>query len=90
MTELPTLDRPYGQQPETAAAAARFIVRTREDCAELLMALGLAHDPQAIQRGPEIAPGGDCPICGNKLPAHGVCRRSNRCRESARARGESA
>jgi hypothetical protein len=33
---------------------------------------------------------GDCPICGNRLPGHGVCRRRQACREAARERGESA
>lgn len=47
MTDRLTVDKPYGQQPETRAAAARYIVRHREDAGELLMALGLAHDPQA-------------------------------------------
>jgi hypothetical protein len=46
------VDRPYGQQPETRAAAARYIVRRYDiDAAtELLLALGLAHDPIAEQR----------------------------------------
>lgn len=47
MTDRLTVDKPYGQQPETRAAAARYIVRTRDDHPELLMALGLAHDEQA-------------------------------------------
>lgn len=33
---------------------------------------------------------GVCDICGNKLPGHGVCRRSNACRAAARERGEHA
>lgn len=44
MTDRLTVDKPYGQQPETRAAAARYIVRHREDAGELLMALGLAHE----------------------------------------------
>lgn len=33
---------------------------------------------------------GVCGICGNRLPGHGVCRRSKACREAARERGEHA
>lgn len=50
MSDFANLDRPYAQQPETRAAAARYIVRTQADGAELLMALGLAHDPVAEER----------------------------------------
>lgn len=66
--------------PETRAAAGRYLIRSGN--ADVLVILGLAHDPEAIKR-PGIAPGGDCPLCGNRLPSHGVCRRSGRCREAA-------
>lgn len=50
MTDRLTVDKPYNQQPETRAAAARYIVRKRDDHAELLMALGLARDPLAVAK----------------------------------------
>lgn len=78
--------------PETQAAAARYLTRTGN--ADLLLILGLAEDPEAqpmrLPRGLVRQQAGKCPLCGNYLPSHGVCRRSNRCREAARERGESA
>lgn len=66
---------------ETQAAATRYLTRT--DNADLLPILGLG-DP-----APTVVPG-NCPICGNRLPSHGVCRRREACREAARAAGCSA
>lgn len=95
-----TLDRPYAQQAETRAAAVRYLKRTGN--ADVLEALGLVADPVAEERGrakalaelknkrmspaPGPARAGYCPICQNKLPGHGVCRRSTRCREVAAQR----
>lgn len=87
------LDKPYAQQPETRAAAVRFLERSgNTDVAE---ALGLVEDPIAAARSRAKAAAelhgkgvnGVCPICGNGLPSHGVCRRREGCREAARARG---
>lgn len=76
------LDKPYAQQPATRPAATRFLERTGN--ADVLAVLGL------VDEEPEVAPDEGCAICGNKLPSHGVCRKSGRCREAARERGESA
>jgi hypothetical protein len=43
------LDVPYGQQPETRAAAMRYVSR-QEDAELLLQALGLTDDPLALER----------------------------------------
>ncbi|WIM97825.1 hypothetical protein ACTOB_001379 [Actinoplanes oblitus] len=78
------LDEPYAQQPETRVAATAYLERTGN--ADLLAVLGLA----AEQPHPKIpaAPvaSGLCPR-GHKLPKHGVCRKSEACREAARERG---
>jgi hypothetical protein len=62
------------------ADAIRYL--KRKGCADLLPILGLADAPAK----PKPATG-KCPICGNKLPGHGVCRRRGTCREAARKRG---
>lgn len=77
------LDRPYGQTPEAQAAALRYLRSSGN--ADVAEALGLVEPPIGL---PE--PLGDCPICGNRLPSHGVCRRRETCRAAARARGECA
>jgi len=51
------LDRPYGQQPETRAAATRYLERTGN--ADLLAALGLIDDEQPTRPA--------CPTCGQPL-----------------------
>lgn len=91
MSDLQTaLDRPYGQTPEALAAATRRV--QREPDPDLLMqALGLVDDPVIVARDRAKALTATlCPICQNRMPAHGVCRRSERCRGAARERGESA
>lgn len=77
------LGAPYARQPETLAAALRYLERSgNADVAEVL---GLTGPPVELPEPP-----GDCPICGNRLPSHGVCRRREACRAVARERGESA
>lgn len=51
------VDRPYGQQPETRAAATRFLERTGN--ADMLAPLGLVDD--------EPPPSPECPVCGRRL-----------------------
>jgi hypothetical protein len=63
------LDRPYAQQPETRAAATRYLERTGN--ADLLAALGLGDDEP---------PPSPCPVCGrplrkDKLGGHKPCPR---------------
>lgn len=84
------IDRGY-LPPEIRAAAASYLTRTGN--ADLLPILGLVVEPKAIEGGQakplaSAARPGFCPICQNKLPGHGVCRRSKACREAARERGE--
>lgn len=74
------LDEPYARQPETLAAAARYLTRTGN--ADVLEILGLA-DPT-----PEPVDPGTCGICNNPLPKLGICRRSQLCREKAPALSE--
>lgn len=90
--------------PEVKAAATRFLERSGN--ADMLIPLGLVDDPIAAERNqakaaaqmhgkepkplPTPARSGFCPICQNKLPGYGVCRRSGKCREAARERGENA
>lgn len=86
------MDRPYAQQPETRAAAAR-VISQQPDAEELLLMLGLVEDPVADARNRAKAlddmrgkrtPQGRrlCPSCGKPLPdpiANGgnkPCRRS--------------
>lgn len=65
-----------------------------DDPADVLMALGLAHDPvaEAKSRAKAAAsmhgsvPRELCETCGNQLPSHGVCRRKAGCRAAARER----
>lgn len=70
------LDAPYGQQPETRAAARRVLDRL--GATDLLDMLGLDDTPP-----PEPAPIVTCPTCRNIAPKHGVCRRSRQCRADA-------
>jgi len=76
------LDRPYGQQPETRAAAVRYLERTGN--ADVLGALGLVDEPEP----PTVAGRQVCPRCGKPLPdpiangGHKPCRRSA-CRAAA-------
>lgn len=51
------LDRPYGQQPETRAAATRYLERTGN--ADLAAALGLTDDEQPVRPA--------CPTCEQPL-----------------------
>ena len=90
--------------PATRADAIRYLTRTGN--ADVLEALGLVVDPVAAERSAakaramfnghnlpavrEAERPGYCPICSNKMPGHGVCRRSNACREAARQQGASA
>lgn len=90
--------------PEVKAAARRYLIGSGN--ADMLIPLGLVDDPIAAERNqakaaaqmhgkepkplPTPARPGYCPICQNKLPGHGACRRSGRCREAARERGEPA
>lgn len=56
------LDRPYGQQPETRAAAARYLERTGN--ADVLDMLGLVDDT-----APLVIDGKHCcPNCRKPLP----------------------
>lgn len=50
------LDKPYAQQPETRAAATRYLERTGN--ADLLGPLGLVDEPP---------PSPVCPVCGRRL-----------------------
>lgn len=94
------IDRGY-LPPEIRAAATAYL--TRSGNADLLPILGLTPDPVAAEMSAAKAKGmlrghglpsararGVCPICQNKLPGHGVCRKRQACREAARERGESA
>jgi hypothetical protein len=73
------LDVPYGQQPETRAAARRVLAR--RGAADLFDILGLV-DPEPA---PRFADDGRrlCPNCGQPLPSDGrtSCRRAP-CRKS--------
>lgn len=69
------LDRPYAQQPDTRAAAARYL--TRSGNADLLDVLGLVDNA-----GPLVIDGRQaCPRCRRPLPdpisngGHKPCRR---------------
>jgi ribosomal protein S14 len=73
------IDRGY-LPPETVADATSYLTRTGN--ADLLPILGLGDDPKVVKRAT-----GDCPICGNKLPSHGVCRKRQTCRKAARELG---
>lgn len=71
------LDRPYGQQPETRAAATRYLERTGN--ADLAAALGLTDDEQPTHPA--------CPACERPLikDTHGGWRSCGRrtCKEGA-------
>jgi hypothetical protein len=75
------LDRSY-LDPETRAAAARYLTRT--DNADLLVVLGLVgeDEPQTVDGRPA------CPACRKPYPEDGrrACRRTT-CRLGPRARG---
>ena len=91
--------------PETRADAIRYLTRTgnadvlealglvvdpvaAERSAAKARAMLNGHGP--APRTPSPARRGYCPICNNKLPGYGVCRRSKQCREAAQERGEEA
>ena len=60
--------------------AARLVAEIPR--AQLQVLPGTGHF--LVDDEPEPVPPGDCGICGNRLPSHGVCRKSGRCREGAR------
>ena len=70
--------------PATTAAiradAAAYLTRTGN--ADLIEVLGLADPAPAVP-----VERGTCPICGNRLPSHGVCRKRLTCRAAAREQG---
>lgn len=83
--------------PATTVRATWYVVRTGN--ADVLTALGLGTPALHAALGVTDEPArpaadkpvlGDCPVCGNQPPGHGVCRRRETCREAARARGWSA
>lgn len=74
------LERP-SSNPETRLAAARYLVRTGNE--DLLVILGLAHDPQAKRKPGKGLEARPCPACGRQMPVKGVCRRERKCRENA-------
>lgn len=88
MTDFLTteLARP-SDDPGTQAKAIVYLWRTGN--LDLLAALGLDAALNA-RRGPAKPKPTRCPICDNKLPKHGVCRKRQACREAARERGEIA
>lgn len=65
------LDRPYGQQPATRAAALRVL--EARDALDLVEALGLGPEPE---RPAYIFIGGRqrCAVCWAPVRADGVCR----------------
>jgi hypothetical protein len=69
-----TLDRPYGQQPETRAAAASYLWRTGN--ADLLDVLGLAAAKEKPK--PYIVINGRtyCATCRQRAQPDGICRRA--------------
>ncbi|GEM_PF-5684462 len=77
MTESVTtkIDTTIHVSDATRAAAVRVLTRTGN--ADLLVVLGLDAGAR-----PVLGPG-DCDTCGNRLPGHGVCRRTRQCRDGA-------
>jgi hypothetical protein len=75
------VDRPYGQQPETRAAAVRVLHRL--DATDLIPALGLDNWTPPVVDGRAT-----CRTCGRQLPADGrkACR-SRLCAAGPDARG---
>lgn len=66
------LDVPYGQQPETRAAAVRVLERL--GAIDLIEMLGLGDVPESTE------PAGDRPLCRNcnrPVALDGRCRRSS-------------
>jgi hypothetical protein len=69
------LDRTAVPTPEAQADALAYLTRTGNgDLAEVL---GLVEPP------PEPVAPGECGLCGNPLPKHGVCRKRIVCRAAA-------
>lgn len=66
------LDRLAAPSPETRADALAYITRTGN--ADLAEVLGLAEP------SPEPVTPGECALCGNPLPKHGICRKRIVCR----------
>lgn len=77
MTELANRNPPTpALSPEIRAAAARYLVRSGN--ADLLVVLGLAHDPAKVRRPPKGAAGGSgvfCKACNRVTKPDGKCRR---------------
>lgn len=71
------LDRPYGQQPETRAAATRYLERTGN--ADLLGALGLVDEEQPAH---PVCPACDRPLIKSKQGGWRSCHRRT-CKEGA-------
>lgn len=67
------VDKPYGQQPATRAAARRVVER-EPDAAELIETLGLGDQPAARRHL--------CPTCGRVNPRSGRCRSTLECRRA--------
>jgi hypothetical protein len=94
--DLNALTRDGGDPGDEARVKATwYLVRTGN--ADLLQMLGLVADPVAEQArkakalvetgqrpwSKRAATPGSCPLCGNRLPKSGVCRKTLRCREVA-------
>lgn len=98
MSQIGTeIDRGY-LTPETRSAAARYLTRSgNADVLEALGLTPdpiaeerSAAKARAMLNGKAAGPipagqtrPGYCVLCNNKLPGHGVCRRTKRCREAA-------
>jgi hypothetical protein len=69
-----TLDRPYGQQPDTRDAAASYLRRTGN--ADLLEVLGLV-EPE-LKPKPYVVINGRtfCATCRQRAQPDGICRRA--------------
>lgn len=69
------LDVPYAQQPETRAAARRYLERSGN--ADVIAILGLDDaqpDPPAYEsRGGKLY----CRVCERRVQSDGVCRRAD-------------
>lgn len=96
-----TLDRSY-LDPETREAAKRYLQRTgNADVMEALglvedpiatersraKAQWELSSTSPVPRPPVDVPPGHCPLCGNRIPKTGVCRKRLVCRQ-ARVRAE--
>lgn len=87
MSDLQTpIDRPYAQQPETRAAALRFLERTGN--ADVAAALGLVDADTEPDELPDFyrTPSGyfACRACKQRTRTDGVCRRADCHRGSAK------